>query len=169
MNEIECVKVEQIPQKTYIGDPLLLKCTFIYKEESNQEETVSNKGNKQKKDSSKNENKQNALIHEELSTENFLETIDPQILEIKKIEVREIGINLYELNINAVPWGKGLIELPDFMFYSKNLKIKLNAINVSSILENKNYTELRKVQPPLLIPGTTYTLYSIIIIFIIKI
>lgn len=140
MSTKESLKIQQfvIPQKAFVGDSVLIKCSFNVQ----------------------SENLKDAV----LSEQNFLEPINHDLYEIKNISLKETGINFYELNITIISWQTGNIFLPDFAF--ENFIITFEPIQISSVLEGNKNVELRKIQSPVLIPGTTYALYSSVFILI---
>lgn len=76
-----------------------------------------------------------------------------------RIVTREAG---YYLAITFVPWETGDIEFPDLTFLQ--LKNKLPAISVSSLLGTGERISLQPPKPPLLPPGTDFLLYGAAIV-----
>ena len=76
-----------------------------------------------------------------------------------RIVTREAG---HYLAITFVPWETGDIEFPDLTFLQ--LKNKLPAISVSSLLGTGERISLQPPKPPLLPPGTDFLLYGAAIV-----
>lgn len=141
----EVVRIQQtvIPQKVYVGDTVTIQCTF---------------------NSASQDLKTNGI-----STKNFVEIEDQDFLEIQKAELRERGVDFYDIIITAVPWQTGELSIPDMEFENGNYIIKFNSFYVSSVLSGKENTKLRSIQTPQLLAGTTYALYGVSVVSIILI
>ena len=104
-------------------------------------------------------------------------TVDIELPESKDYEILSMkltGANgSYVLQISCIPWKVGALDLPkiDLSDYSKTLTtsfaIDIPSITVQSIVEKTQKKEIRPVASPLLIPGTTWLVYLIILLFII--
>lgn len=110
-------------------------------------------------------------------------------LEIDKDNIRNLGnqcsiksmeINIQDdvaiLEVKCVPWIVGEIKFPSLDLYkllpnhqsiNEIWNIQLPTITVLSILDKTNTKSLRPVSPPIVIPGTTYIVYGIIILIVI--
>lgn len=84
----------------------------------------------------------------------------------------------YDLRIFFIPWKPGNLTLPDidmkvFPSVAKIIQnsnpviLTLPSVEVASIAAKLQETSLRKPAAPLLIPGTIYVVYGIILVFII--
>ena len=145
MAKSEVVKIEQIviPQKVYVGDTVTIQCTL-----NSASQDLKNNG---------------------ISTENFIQIDNQDILEIQKVELRQRGVDFYDIVITAVPWQTGELSIPDMQFENGNYIIEFNSFYVSSVLSGKENTKLRSIQTPQLLPGTTYALYGLSVVSIILI
>ena len=104
-------------------------------------------------------------------------TVDIELPESKDYEILSMkltGANgSYVLQISCIPWKVGALDLPkiDLSDYSKTLTtsfaIDIPSITVQSIVEKTQKKEIRPVASPLLIPGTTWLVYFIILLFVI--
>lgn len=133
-----------VPKSVYIGDTAELRCTFNYNSDSLKELT------------------QNGEVV--LSTDNFLDKVNFQDYEIKNISIIPAGVDFYQLTITFVPWKTGEIQFPSYLIDNK--PIEFDPVNIVSITEQNSITSLKDSTAPLLLPGTTYKLYSILIVFI---
>lgn len=71
--------------------------------------------------------------------------------------------------LNIIPWKSGELQIPSIDFSSKNdgsLIIDFPPISIRSVLQETGTTELASESPPLVIPGTTYAVYGISIVFL---
>lgn len=139
----EIVKIQQtvIPQKVYIGDTVTIQCLF---------------------NSASQDIKTNGI-----GIENFIYPVNQDSIEIQKVDLQVRGPDYYNLVITLIPWQTGQISIPDISFENEKYLIQFNSFYVSSLLSGKEDTQLRKIQTPQLLPGTTYVLYGSIVSFII--
>ena len=76
----------------------------------------------------------------------------------------------YTLEISCIPWETGTIDLPkiELSEYIENLStsfaIDVPSFTVLSIVERTNKKNLQSVAAPVLIPGTTWFIYFVIIL-----
>ena len=82
---------------------------------------------------------------------------------------------LYSLVITIIPWKSGVIDFESFNLidaipgaeekngYHLNYQIKLNSINVASIADKMNVTQLRPPYAPLYLPGTNYVVWAMVV------
>lgn len=151
-----------IPKKVYIGDTAELRCSF------NSDLDLFKSLNK------------NEIIS--LSADGFTEALNTEDYELKKIDFYTTNTNFYTLSITFVPWKTGTISLPAYNVVnafcsaakvqnksSSSLIITLEEINIVSITKQNAITSPKESLLPLLIPGTTYKIYALLILFIILI
>ncbi|MBQ9630580.1 MAG: hypothetical protein IJR49_03225 [Treponema sp.] len=82
----------------------------------------------------------------------------------------------YLLTLTFIPWKTGNLVFPNFDLASSIFKtdessfiIQFEPISISSIVQEKNINTVRPSLPPLLLPGTIYVLYAILIFILILI
>lgn len=129
-----------IPKKVYIGDPAELRCTF-------------------------NSNVKN------LVEAGFSSQTEFGDYEIRDIKLLHSGTDFYQLSITFVPWKTGDLFFPNYRLVSEanpetSVEISFSAVNIQSVSEQVSASTLRDVNPPLLLPGTTYKLYAILLVFL---
>ena len=152
-----------LPKKVYIGDSAELRCTFnsnsLYLKNFVGNESVT------------------------LSLDAFTSPINSQDYQIQKITISSAGVDYYQLSITFVPWKTGTIGLPPYNisanFDTSNpltsfsladqIEINFEPVNIVSIVEQNQVQGLSPSAPPMLLPGTTYKLYSALIIFVLLI
>lgn len=143
-----------VPRQVYIGDSAELKCSF---------ETDSVLF--------RNIVAQKGVI--ELSKEFFAEEVDEEKYDIKSVTITSSGYNNYTLTVSFVPWRTGNLELPAFdMGAALNSDAEIYVMGfqnfeVISITKTESLNTLRDIQSPLLLPGTTYKIYGLIILLLI--
>lgn len=143
-----------VPRQVYIGDSAELKCSF---------ETDSVLF--------RNIVAQKGVI--ELSKEFFAEEVDVEKYDIKSVTISSSGYNNYTLTVSFVPWRTGNLELPPFdMGAALNSDAEIYVMGfqnfeVISITKTESLNTLRDIQSPLLLPGTTYKIYGLIILLLI--
>ncbi|MBD5413882.1 MAG: hypothetical protein HDR52_05630 [Treponema sp.] len=91
---------------------------------------------------------------------------------IKKAVLQKNGKN-YTLIITFVPWITGFLKIPDFILSDLilidsliPLKIAPQPVEVLSMLSESADTPLKEPCPPLLLPGTMYVMYALLVIFL---
>ena len=149
-----------LPKKVYIGDSAELRCTFnsnsLYLKDFVGSESVS------------------------LSLNAFTQELNSQNYNIQKITLSSAGVDYYQLSITFVPWKTGTIILPPYNvsanFDTSNpltsfsladqIEINFEPVNIVSIVEQNQVQGLSPSAPPMLLPGTSYKLYSALIIFV---
>ena len=149
-----------LPKKVYIGDSAELRCTFnsnsLYLKDFVGSESVS------------------------LSLNAFTQELNSQDYNIQKITLSSAGVDYYQLSITFVPWKTGTIILPPYNvsanFDTSNpltsfsladqIEINFEPVNIVSIVEQNQVQGLSPSAPPMLLPGTSYKLYSALIIFV---
>ena len=156
------IETQQIllPKKVYIGDSAELRCTFnsnsLYLKDFVGSESVS------------------------LSLNAFTQELNSQDYNIQKITLSSAGVDYYQLSITFVPWKTGTIILPPYNvsanFDTSNpltsfsladqIEINFEPVNIVSIVEQNQVQGLSPSAPPMLLPGTSYKLYSALIIFV---
>ncbi len=71
--------------------------------------------------------------------------------------------NGYVLVVHLVPWKAGFIDLPSITL-TDLFVIDIAPVVIESIVEHTGHTELRKIRPPVIIPGTTGLLFFVLAI-----
>lgn len=142
-----------VPRQVYIGDSAELRCTFET-ESVLFRNLVAQKGNI------------------ELSKEYFTGQLDVSKYDVKKVEISSSGYNKYTLSVSFVPWRTGNIDLPAFDMgaaLSSDAEIYLmgfQKFEVVSITKTQSLSTLRDIEAPLLLPGTIYKVYGVIIFLV---
>lgn len=145
-----------VPRQVYIGDSAELRCTFET-ESVLFRNLVAQKGNI------------------ELSKEYFMGELDASKWDVKNVVISSSGYNKYTLSISFVPWRTGNIDLPAFdMGAALNSDAEIYVMGfqrfeVVSITKTQSLSSLRDIQSPLLLPGTTYKVYGLIILLLLLI
>lgn len=115
---------------------------------------------------------------EKIVSYKFTEDLDYRDYTIENVELLESGLNYYQLSINFIPWKMGKINLPSLELQvaqgenqentenSHNLLIKVEPVEILSLVEQNKVTGLRSFENPLLIPGTSYKIYAGLILII---
>lgn len=134
-----------LPKKVYIGDTAELRCNF---------------------------NSPSAFINQltekgttDISINSFIEPLDSQEYEILQVKISNIGVNYYQLSVIFKSWKTGIIRIPAIQI--DEALIEFQPISIVSITEQNNTTVLKDSLNPFLLPGTTYKLYGILILFVI--
>lgn len=155
------VSTQQIlmPKKVYIGDTAELRCSF-------------NTDLDLFKQLPKNEVKS-------FSLSGFTGPLDARDYEIKQIQFYSPSVNYYSLVITFVPWKTGSIKFPAYdVVYglcqatnseninSSSLIISFDDINIVSLTEQNSIASPRGALSPLLLPGTTYRIYALIVLLV---
>lgn len=142
-----------IPRQVYIGDSAELRCSFetdsvLFRN------LVAQKGNI------------------ELSKEYFGNELDEAKFDIKSVIISSSGYNNYTLAVSFVPWRTGSLSLPAFdMGAALNSDAEIYVMGfqnfeVTSITKTESLSTLRDIRSPLLLPGTTYKIYGLVILFL---
>ncbi|MCR4741754.1 MAG: hypothetical protein K5866_02625 [Treponema sp.] len=115
---------------------------------------------------------------EEIVNYKFLSDLDYRDYSIEKIDLSQTGLNYYQLSLDFVPWKIGQINFPSIELEvapgpnqenpenKENLLIKIQPVEILSLVEQNKVTGLRSFENPLLIPGTSYKIYAGLILFI---
>lgn len=87
------------------------------------------------------------------------------ILSMTLMDADSSGANGYVLSIQCIPWKSGIIDIPAFQ---DNLAMELDVppISIQSILVHTGSYELRSVKPPVLIPGTTWIIWGLVLLIV---
>lgn len=134
-----------VPQNVYIGDSAELRVSFS-----------SENAHKLLKDSS--------LV--ELPLSNFVEDLQFQDYQIEKITLLSNGQNNYNFVITFIPWKTGNINFPNYnLLPEENVILKFETVSISSLLKDES-VGLQEQAAPLLLPGTAYKVYGILILSI---
>ncbi|MDD7269844.1 MAG: hypothetical protein PUH13_08590 [Treponema sp.] len=156
------VSAQQIlmPKKVYIGDTAELRCSF---------NTDLDLFKKLPKGSSK-----------ELSVTSFTSELNSKEYDIKNIQFITNNTSYYTLVITFVPWKTGNIRFPAYDVVSgfclatdsqninhSSLILSFDDVNIVSLTEQNSIDSPRGALSPLLLPGTTYKIYGIIILLIV--
>lgn len=143
-----------LPKQVYIADKAELRCSFTTDSEVIRNETL----------------KSNSI---NLSKTHFTNDLDYSKYEINTITLTNTGANSYTLTIDFIPWQTGEIVFPDYdiglALNSNQYMLKFNSIKINSIVEENNVSSIKEISSPLLLPGTTYKIYGIIIAFLVAI
>lgn len=131
-----------VPQNVYIGDTAELRVSF-----------VSEKAEKLLKGQSS----------VELPLSNFTEELNFQEYQIEKINLITSGPNNYTFVITFIPWKTGNIKFPQYALMSEeNLELKFENVSISSLIKDES-VGLQGQNAPLLLPGTVYKIYGILV------
>lgn len=134
-----------VPQNVYIGDSAELRVSFS-----------SENAHKLLKDSSS----------VELPLSNFVEDLQFQDYQIEKITLLSNGQNNYNFVITFIPWKTGNINFPNYnLLPEENVILKFETVSISSLLKDES-VGLQEQAAPLLLPGTAYKVYGILILSI---
>lgn len=142
------------PKIAYIGDQVVLSTVFNIESQFLSELT-------------KNE----STI--DLPISSFVEAIEVNDFEITRIYLNRSGVNYYNLVIEFIPWTTGEFSFPQYdlgLAAGGNegvLLIQFEQEYITSITEQNSITQLNSYDTPLLLPGTHYKLYGIIILLVI--
>lgn len=97
--------------------------------------------------------------------------IDSREFSVEKATLLHSG-DFYVVVLTFVPWRVGTIDFPQFdlltVLYGENASgvpfvINPQPFDVDSVLPDGEDTQLRPPAPPLLIPGTAYTVYALLL------
>lgn len=140
------IQTQQIllPKQVYIGDTAELRCTFQFNSQEFQRLT------------------QNGIA--ELSQQQFLEPLNTIDYQIKNITLMPTGVDYYQLTVSFVPWKTGNIKFPSYNL--EGYEIDFEPVNIVSLAEQNSITSIQETSAPLLLPGTTYKLYGLLIVVI---
>lgn len=131
-----------VPQNVYIGDTAELRVSF-----------VSEKAEKLLKGQSS----------VELPLSNFTEELNFQDYQIEKLTLFSNGQNNYTFVITFIPWKTGNIKFPQYALMSEeNLELKFENVSISSLIKDES-VGLQGQNAPLLLPGTVYKIYGILV------
>lgn len=138
------IQTQQIllPKQVYIGDTAELRCTFNFNSVELQSLT------------------QNGIA--ELSQNNFLEPLNAIDYQIKNVTLAPTGVDYYQLTISFVPWKTGEIKFPSYNL--EGFEVEFEAVNIVSLSEQNSITTIQEASAPLLLPGTTYKLYGLLLV-----
>ena len=135
-----------IPKKVYIGDKAEIRCTFNSNSKLLQAIT------------------KNGAVN--LSTEHF-NLSENNDYDIKSISLSTTGVDYYQMSILFVPWKTGTLEIPDIQL--EDIILEIDPVSIVSLTEQGSTSTLKDSAGPLLLPGTTYKLYGLLIFFIVLI
>ena len=151
-----------VPKKVYIGDTAELRCTFNSPEQLLKSIT---------------KNGTTELLGEEfIQSEDLLNSAD---FDIQSIKFSPAGVDYYQLSIIFTPWKTGSIQFSPLTITGSQAEetgmpdqsviISFQPLQIVSLItsESTAANSLRGIQNPLLLPGTTYKLYSAIAIFLV--
>lgn len=134
-----------VPQNVYIGDSAELRVSFF-----------SENAHKLLKESSS----------VELPLSNFVEDLQFQDYQIEKITLLSNGQNNYNFVITFIPWKTGNLNFPNYnLLPEENVILKFETVSISSLLKDES-VGLQEQAAPLLLPGTAYKVYGILILSI---
>ena len=94
--------------------------------------------------------------------------IDSLDCTVENFEISISG-NLLTSQINFVPWRLGKVSYPTVKLELESLIVELpgSEFTVSSILEATGETSVKPAMGPILLPGTTYTVYAGVLLVIV--
>lgn len=143
-----------IPKKIYIGDTVELQYSFysgadLFEHSYDDEQIV-------------------PLNIKDFS---FATTTEEYSILASSIKRNELN---YILSIIFIPWKVGKINFPE-LDIAKSLSVKtessflvhFEAVEVSSIIQERNITSIRPSLPPLLLPGTMHVFYAVLLILVV--
>ena len=131
-----------VPQNVYIGDTAELRVSFV---------------------SEKAEQLLKGQSSVELPLSNFTEELNFQEYQIEKINLITSGPNNYTFVITFIPWKTGNIKFPQYALMSEeNLELKFENVSISSLIKDES-VGLQGQNAPLLLPGTVYKIYGILV------
>lgn len=134
-----------LPKKVYIGDSAELRCTFYIQHKSLREKVSG------------------CTI--EIPVEAFKNQPDINDCVIKSVSLAPAGVDYYQAVITFVPWKTGELKFPSLEI--DDVELILQPVQIVSIVEQNNSSVIKEPLSPLLLPGTTYKLYGVLIAFII--
>jgi len=85
------------------------------------------------------------------------------IISMTLSEADSSGANGYVLSIQCIPWKAGIIDIPPLQ-ENFSMEVDVPPISIQSILVHTGNQELRSLMPPALIPGTTWIIWSLILL-----
>ncbi len=88
------------------------------------------------------------------------------ILSITLSDADSTGGNGYVLSVQCIPWKSGIIDIPEITD-QLTLSLDIPPITIQSILLHTGNQELRSIKAPILIPGTTWIIWFIVLIILI--
>lgn len=109
----------------------------------------------------------------DLSLEYFVDKVDFSKCELRSVKLSSVGINQYELTVEFVPWDITILQLPDYNLSKAvgntegEFGIGFESIEITSLVAQQGVTGIKEQTPPLLLPGTAYKLYGVILLFVI--
>lgn len=140
-----------IPKKVYIGDTAELSISFNYPKEIN--------------------------------GYTWQSSLNLKDYDIHNVTINKNGVNYYQIVINFTPWKTGNIDFPDLELITENVEnrengdapvsdaliLQTDSVQIVSLVEQNQVTGLQGIKNPMLIPGTTYKLYGLLITFVLLI
>ena len=94
---------------------------------------------------------------------------DNEVCTITELRLEVTSANSATLYADIIPWQCGELELPDLLFTDGTdflLAVTVPPLQIRSVSDETNATQLSPAQPPFVIPGTTYVIYGSIIALI---
>ncbi len=88
---------------------------------------------------------------------------DLTILSMTLSEADSSGANGYVLSIQCIPWKAGIIDIPPLQD-NLSMEIDVPPISIQSILVHTGNQELRDIMPPVLIPGTIWIIWGLVLL-----
>lgn len=134
-----------VPMEIYVGDTAELRCEL---------------------------STQRLLLSEDVEHDVFVpqEEFDAKDFTLVKLELKKIEAG-YELTVFFIPWKTGNLFLPpvELNCFPSNIledivEIHLPEVTVGSLSEKLHENEIRPIVPPVLVPGTIYVVYALIIL-----
>ncbi len=133
------------PVEAFVGDEIILNCTFSSSVEI-------------------------PLIQEEyIFNTTFLSDISNDSLSVTKAVLSKKDLN-YQLQLQCIPWKSGPITIEAFSLspYIENLSqpvvLKIPFFEIQSVIAKTGKNQMQKSKAPVVIPGTTWIVYGIVIL-----
>ncbi|MCR4580070.1 MAG: hypothetical protein K5681_06975 [Treponema sp.] len=138
-----------VPKQVYIGDRAEIRCSFNSASQELKEVTKEGPA--------------------KLDFDTLIQGQEARALladfDVKEVSLSPAGVDFYQLTISFVPWKTGEVTLPT-IFLGEDI-LELQPVNIVSLVESQKQTILKEETPPILLPGTTYKIYSLIIIILV--
>ena len=131
-----------VPQNVYIGDTAELRVSFV---SENAEKLL----------------KGQSFV--ELPLSGFTGDLQLQDYQIEKLTLFSNGQNNYTFIITFIPWKTGNIDFPNYLLLEEeNVVLKFENVTISSLIKDES-VGLQGQNAPLLLPGTVYKIYGILV------
>lgn len=94
---------------------------------------------------------------------------DNKVCSVLSLRIEVLSANSATVYADIIPWQCDEIELPAFTFSDGkdfSITVTVPPLQIRSVSKETNAVQLSPVQPPFVIPGTTYAIYGSIIALI---